>query len=160
MGTNKGSAESIDFLFPVSTEETNSGGIEAPEEHHTSKCEPVTEVEEEKEAPAHIQKRHPPSQIIGQLKDGIHTRGKYQPGQYALVSLLEPRNYKEAITDDEWLNAMQEELLQFARLHVWELVPRPIDCLIIGTKWVFRNKTDEEGAVVKNKARLVAQGYL
>ena len=54
---------------------------------------------------------------------------------------------------------MQEELSQFERNNVWELVPRPNDRMIIGTKWVFRNKLDENGNVVRNKARLVAQGF-
>ena len=54
---------------------------------------------------------------------------------------------------------MQEELNQFERNKVWDLVPRPRDHPIIGTKWVFRNKSDENGTIVRNKARLVAQGY-
>ena len=54
---------------------------------------------------------------------------------------------------------MHDELSQFNRNHVWDLVPRPKDHSVIGTKWVFRNKLDEEGNVVRNKARLVAQGY-
>ena len=54
---------------------------------------------------------------------------------------------------------MQEELNQFERNKVWELVPKPEHQSIIGTKWVFRNKMDESNVVVRNKARLVAQGY-
>src|SRR4051794_1803394 len=54
---------------------------------------------------------------------------------------------------------MQEELNQFTRNDVWDLVPRPKGFNIIGTKWVFRNKLSEKGEVVRNKARLVAQGY-
>ena len=54
---------------------------------------------------------------------------------------------------------MQEELNQFERNQVWDLVPKPEHQSIIGTKWVFRNKLDESGVVVRNKARLVAQGY-
>ncbi|GJW83645.1 retrovirus-related pol polyprotein from transposon TNT 1-94 [Tanacetum coccineum] len=55
--------------------------------------------------------------------------------------------------------AMQEELNQFITNDVWELVPNPMDMTIIGTKWVYRNKLDENGVVTRNKARLVAQGY-
>ncbi|GKC34307.1 retrovirus-related pol polyprotein from transposon TNT 1-94 [Tanacetum coccineum] len=55
--------------------------------------------------------------------------------------------------------AMQEELNQFKTNDVWELVPNPMDMTIIGTKWVYRNKLDENGIVTRNKARLVAQGY-
>ncbi|CAL9028710.1 unnamed protein product [Prunus brigantina] len=52
-----------------------------------------------------------------------------------------------------------EELNQFVRNDVWYLVPRPVNTNVIGTKWIFKNKTDEQGNVVRNKARLVAQGY-
>ncbi|KAK6115531.1 hypothetical protein DH2020_007800 [Rehmannia glutinosa] len=54
---------------------------------------------------------------------------------------------------------MQEELNQFERNKVWELVQRPTHQNVIGTKWVFRNKMNEEGFLVRNKARLVAKGY-
>ena len=54
---------------------------------------------------------------------------------------------------------MQEELNQFKRTYVWTLVERLYDNNVIGTKWVFKNKLDEHGDVVRNKARLVAQGY-
>ncbi|CAM8893012.1 unnamed protein product [Rhodiola kirilowii] len=53
---------------------------------------------------------------------------------------------------------MQEELHQFERNEVWRLVPRPKDKNVIGTKWVFRNKMDDKGVVVRNKARLVVDG--
>ena len=54
---------------------------------------------------------------------------------------------------------MQEELNQFERNEFWELVPRPNYQSVIGTKWVYRNKMDENGIIIRNKARLVAQGY-
>ncbi|CAM8921066.1 unnamed protein product [Rhodiola kirilowii] len=54
---------------------------------------------------------------------------------------------------------MQEELGEFTRNNVWDLVPRPSGVNIIGTKWIFKNKTDESGNITRNKARLVAQGY-
>ena len=66
---------------------------------------------------------------------------------------------KCAILDVDWVNAMHEELNNFARNEVWELVERPKNHNVIGTKWVFRNKHNEDGVVVRNKARLVAQGY-
>ncbi|GKD89043.1 retrovirus-related pol polyprotein from transposon TNT 1-94 [Tanacetum coccineum] len=58
-----------------------------------------------------------------------------------------------------FVDAMQDELNQFARNKVWTLVPAPYGKTIIGSRWVFRNKRDETGIVIKNKARLVAQGY-
>ena len=54
---------------------------------------------------------------------------------------------------------MKEELNQFEKSKVWKLVPLPKGYSIIGTKWVFRNKLDESGKVIRNKVRLVAQGY-
>ncbi|GJV61729.1 retrovirus-related pol polyprotein from transposon TNT 1-94 [Tanacetum coccineum] len=70
----------------------------------------------------------------------------------------EPKNVNEALTDDSWIVSMQEDLNQFIANDVWELVPQPRNMTIIGTKWVFRNKLDENGIVSRNRARLVAQG--
>ncbi|CAN1315021.1 Retrovirus-related Pol polyprotein from transposon TNT 1-94 [Linum perenne] len=113
------------------------------------------------QAPPHIAKRHPSSLIIGDPSQNLVTRSKRQldfNGQ-AFLSKIEPRSIKEALLDEHWIAAMQEELTQFERSEVWDLVPAPLDKFIIGTKWVFRNKTDDDGTVVHNKARLVAQGY-
>jgi hypothetical protein len=63
------------------------------------------------------------------------------------------------LDDPDWVNAMHKELNNFARNEVWELVKRPSDHNVIGTKWVFQNKQDENGVLVRNKARLVTQGY-
>ncbi|GJR10065.1 retrovirus-related pol polyprotein from transposon TNT 1-94 [Tanacetum coccineum] len=73
--------------------------------------------------------------------------------------VIEPKNVNEALKDESWIIAMQEELNQFIINDVWELVPQPKNMTIIGTKWVYRNKLDENGVVSQNKARLVAQGY-
>ncbi|RYA38003.1 hypothetical protein DD606_26120, partial [Enterobacter cloacae complex sp. GF14B] len=73
--------------------------------------------------------------------------------------MIEPKNFKEAIIDDQLIVAMQEELNQFERNNVWELVEKPHNYPIIGTKWVFRNKLDEHGIIIRNKARLVTKGY-
>ena len=75
------------------------------------------------------------------------------------VSKIEPNNVKEALTDEFQINVMQEELEQFRRNEVWDLVPRPEGTNVIGTKWVYKNKYDETGVVTRNKAGLVAQGY-
>ncbi|GJR63855.1 putative ribonuclease H-like domain-containing protein [Tanacetum coccineum] len=64
-----------------------------------------------------------------------------------------------ALADESWVEAMQEELLQFKLQEVWVLCDLPEGKRVIGTKWVFRNKRDERGTIIKNKARLVAQGY-
>ncbi|GJV22236.1 putative ribonuclease H-like domain-containing protein, partial [Tanacetum coccineum] len=67
----------------------------------------------------------------------------------------------QALTDPSWIEVMQEELLQFKLQKVWTLVDLPKGKRAIGTKWVYRNKKDGRGIgiVVRNKARLVAQGY-
>jgi len=79
-------------------------------------------------------------------------------GFYFFVSSLEPLSVEEALEDPDWVLAMQEELNNFTRNEVWELVERPKQN-VIGTKWVFRNKQDEHGVVTRNKARLVAKGF-
>ena len=61
--------------------------------------------------------------------------------------------------DVDWMNTMHEELNNFTRNQVWELVERPKDHNVIETKWVFCNKQDQDGIVVRNKARLAPQGY-
>ncbi|GJS52459.1 retrovirus-related pol polyprotein from transposon TNT 1-94 [Tanacetum coccineum] len=70
-----------------------------------------------------------------------------------------PKNVGEALKDESWVVAMQEELNQFTANDVWELVPNPKSMTIIGTKWIFRNKLDENGVVSRNKARLIAQDF-
>uniref|UniRef100_A0A2N9J511 CCHC-type domain-containing protein n=1 Tax=Fagus sylvatica TaxID=28930 RepID=A0A2N9J511_FAGSY len=104
---------------------------------------------------------HPKELIIGEVERGVSTRSKLKNicNNMAFLSQIEPKNINEAIEDESWILAMQEELNQFERNKVWTLAPRPKDHSVIGTKWVFRNKKDEEGIIVRNKARLVAQGY-
>nr|GEU62494.1 hypothetical protein [Tanacetum cinerariifolium] len=67
--------------------------------------------------------------------------------------------YKDALTQSRWIEAMQEELNEFERLEVWELVPRPDKVMVITLKWIYKVKLDELGGILKNKARLVARGY-
>jgi hypothetical protein len=64
----------------------------------------------------------------------------------------------DALRDPDWVVAMQEELNNFTKNEVWHLVSRP-NQNVVGTKWVFRNKQDEHGVVIRNKARLVAKEY-
>ncbi|GJS86557.1 putative ribonuclease H-like domain-containing protein [Tanacetum coccineum] len=97
---------------------------------------------------------HPSTLILGDPQSAVQTRSKVtkSSGAYAF-------KISEALEDESWVDAMQEELLQFKIQKVWILVDLPYGKKAIGTKWVYRNKKDERGVVVRNKARLVAQGH-
>ncbi|GJT01992.1 retrovirus-related pol polyprotein from transposon TNT 1-94 [Tanacetum coccineum] len=75
------------------------------------------------------------------------------------MSTAEPKTIKEVMDDSAWIDAMQEELHQFDRLQVWELVDKPFGKNVIKLKWLWKNKKDEDQTVIRNKARLVAKGY-
>ncbi|GJY09541.1 retrovirus-related pol polyprotein from transposon TNT 1-94 [Tanacetum coccineum] len=77
----------------------------------------------------------------------------------AFLTAVEPKTYKDALTQSCWIEAMQEELNEFERLEVWELVPRPDKVMVITLKWIYKVKLVELGGILKNKARLVARGY-
>ncbi|GJR97016.1 retrovirus-related pol polyprotein from transposon TNT 1-94 [Tanacetum coccineum] len=105
-------------------------------------------------------RNHPLENVIGNLNQRtLRSQAQNQSNFFCFISTIEPKNVNEALTDESWLIAMQEELNQFIANDVWELVPQPKNMTIIGTKWVFRKKLDENGVVSRNKARLVAQGY-
>ena len=78
---------------------------------------------------------------------------------FVIPPKLNQKNVKETLNDEAWVEALHEELNQFSRNEVWFLVPRPKDMNIIGIKWIFKNKMDKSGVIVRNKARLVAQGF-
>ncbi|KAI3735987.1 hypothetical protein L6452_15516 [Arctium lappa] len=123
------------------------------------------------EEPSHhsiTQKNHPPQLVIGDISSPMMTRNQsrlqeMQDQQHTVLSCflsqLEPKKAHDAMKESSWIEAMQEELLQFKLQDVWDLVDLPKGQRAIGTKWVFRNKRDERGIVIRNKARLVAQGY-
>ena len=73
-----------------------------------------------------------------------------------LFSHIEPKNILEAEVDSYWLLAIQEEPNQFERNQVWHLISKPHNRPITSAKWIFRNKLDESGNIISNKARLVA----
>src|ERR1044072_6114369 len=100
-----------------------------------------------------------PQNIIGSSTEGVQTRSRKLLENACFISKIEPKNIKEALSDEYWISVMQEELCQFKRNEVWNLVPRPEGINVIGTKWIFKNKSYESGTVTRNKARLVAQGY-
>ncbi|GJR03716.1 retrovirus-related pol polyprotein from transposon TNT 1-94 [Tanacetum coccineum] len=105
-------------------------------------------------------RNHPLENVIGNLNQRtLRSQAQNQSNFFCFISIIEPKNVNEALGDGSWLVAMQEELNQFIANDIWELVPQPRNMTIIGTKWVFRNKLDENGIVSQNKDRLVAQGY-
>ncbi|GJU02552.1 putative ribonuclease H-like domain-containing protein [Tanacetum coccineum] len=128
-----------------------------------------------------IHKDHPITNVIGDVKSFIQTRrmtkstskqgflsAVYEQKTHdtlntclyaCFLSQIEPTSIAKALSDSSWVEAMQEELLQFKLQQVWKLVDLPNGKRAIGTKWVFRNKKDERGIVIRNKARLVAQGH-
>ncbi|KAJ9556204.1 LOW QUALITY PROTEIN: hypothetical protein OSB04_010818 [Centaurea solstitialis] len=106
---------------------------------------------------------HPPSKIIGSPSQPVTTRSAKNVENLILfggfLSEFEPSDVSQALTDPDWVLAMQEELAEFERNKVWRLVTRPWGKSIIGLKWIFRNKKDENDLIIRNKARLVAKGY-
>ncbi|XP_066361067.1 uncharacterized protein [Miscanthus floridulus] len=119
----------------------------------------------ERTAPRHIQNHHPAKNIIGNLDERTTRNRGMKNKNYcvfvhtAFVASFEPRDVGHALSDSNWVNAIHEELENFAQNQVWVLVDPPPSCKPIGTKWVFKNKQGEDGHVVRNKARLVAQGF-
>nr|GEW52830.1 hypothetical protein [Tanacetum cinerariifolium] len=124
-----------------------------------------------------IHKDHLVSQIIGDLSSTTQTRSmtravKDQGGLSQMfgndfhtcmfacfLSKEEPKRVHQALKDPSWIEAMQEELLQFKMQKVWVLVDLPYGKRAIGTKWDYKNKKDERGIVIRNKARLIVQGH-
>ena len=102
---------------------------------------------------------HPIDQIIGSKEKGVMTRSIINE-ELSLISQVEPKSSNEVVKDDHLMKAMREELNQIIKNDTWELVPRVENKNVIGTKWVFKNKMNEQGEVVRNKARLVCKGYL
>ncbi|GJZ65382.1 retrovirus-related pol polyprotein from transposon TNT 1-94, partial [Tanacetum coccineum] len=107
---------------------------------------------------------HPLEQVRGNPTMPVQTRRQLATDpemcMFALtVSIVEPKNIKEAMADSAWIEAMQDELHQFDRLNVWELVDKPFGKMVIKLKWLWKNKKDEDQTVIRNKARLVAKGY-
>ncbi|GJY70785.1 retrovirus-related pol polyprotein from transposon TNT 1-94 [Tanacetum coccineum] len=109
-------------------------------------------------------KDHPLDNVIGNPSRPVSTRKQLATDALwcfynSILSKVEPKNFKSAITEDCWFQAMQDEIHEFDRLQVWELVPQPDCVMIIALKWIYKVKLDEYGDVLKNKARLVAKGY-
>ncbi|GKC33168.1 retrovirus-related pol polyprotein from transposon TNT 1-94 [Tanacetum coccineum] len=102
-------------------------------------------------------RNHPLENVIGNLNQRtLRSQAQNQSNFFCFISTIEPKNVNEALTDESWIIAMQEELNQFIANDVWELVPQPRNMTIIGTKWVFRNKLDENVARLESIRILLA----
>ncbi|KAK1647634.1 hypothetical protein QYE76_065439 [Lolium multiflorum] len=105
---------------------------------------------------------HTHDKVLGDVRAKVSTRRQLAnfSNHHAYISVVEPKKVFEALEDSDWVDAMHEELNNFKRNKVWTLVEKPKECRnVIGTKWIFKNKQDEFGNIVRNKARLVAQGF-
>ncbi|GJY08328.1 putative ribonuclease H-like domain-containing protein [Tanacetum coccineum] len=178
-------ASPTDISYAISDIHTYAVSQDAPQDAAQDDSDmPELEIFHSPTPTLRIHNIHPQSQILGDPKSAVQTRSKVKihSGAYALMSYIqeqqrnnhkdqqhclfacflsqeEPKKIADAMQDDSWVEAMQEELLQFKLQQVWVLVDLPHGAKVIGTKWVFRNKKDKRGVVVRNKARLVAQGY-
>nr|GEW15846.1 alpha/beta hydrolases superfamily protein [Tanacetum cinerariifolium] len=93
----------------------------------------------------------PLENVIGNLNERtLRSQAQNKSNFFCFISTIEPKNVNEALGDESWIVAMQEELNQFIANDVWEFVPQPKNMTIIGTKWVFRNKLDENGSTCQD----------
>nr|GEZ37552.1 Gag-Pol polyprotein [Tanacetum cinerariifolium] len=145
-----GSSKVVSKSFAVSA-------ADAPNQHDEFINIFCTPVQDQGETSSH-------HQVIGNPSQSVRTRRQLESDaemcMFALtVSRTKPKNIKEAMADSTWIESMQEELHQFDRLDVWELVDRPLCTNAINLKWLWKNKRDEENTVIRNKSCLVAKGY-
>nr|GEW68038.1 hypothetical protein [Tanacetum cinerariifolium] len=94
---------------------------------------------------------HPFENIIGQLARPVSVRLQLHEQALfyyydAFLTSVEPKTYKDTLTQSCWIKAMQKDLNEFERLKVWELVPRPDKVMVITMKWIYKVKLDELGA--------------
>ncbi|GJS49472.1 putative ribonuclease H-like domain-containing protein [Tanacetum coccineum] len=102
---------------------------------------------------------HPHSQILGDLTSPVQTRGTLKKSKFGASAFVSYVHDQQRNNHTDYLHSMQEEMQQFINQKVWQLVPLPDGKFAIGTKWILKNKRDARGIVVRNKARLVAQGH-
>nr|GEW56477.1 retrovirus-related Pol polyprotein from transposon TNT 1-94 [Tanacetum cinerariifolium] len=102
-------------------------------------------------------RNHPLENVIGNLNQRtLRSQAQNQSNFFCFISTIKPKNVNEALRDESWIVVVQEELNQFIANDVWELVPQPRIMTIIGTKWVFRNKLDENVAILESIRILLA----
>ncbi|GJT98475.1 putative ribonuclease H-like domain-containing protein [Tanacetum coccineum] len=181
-GPNNENDEQERFADDSSTKDVNAAGTASPNEEDSTEEEPEVDLGNITNSyivpttpNTRIHKDHPIDNVIGEVQSTVQTRRMSKPTSeqgflsdvyeqkthdtlntclYAcFLSQIEPTSIAKALSDSSWVEAMQEELLQFKLQQVWILVDLPNGKKAIGTKWVFRNKKDERGIVIRNKAR-------
>ena len=130
------------------------GDVQSDPEPESSNLEIRTEPRLSK----YVKRHHPTDQIIGDKDARPMTRNRMR-NDSCILSKFELKTVFDALQDGDWYKAMEELIDQIKKNETWSLVPRPDDKNVIGTKWVFRNKLDENGEITRNKARLVCKGY-
>ncbi|GKD10469.1 retrovirus-related pol polyprotein from transposon TNT 1-94 [Tanacetum coccineum] len=128
----------------------------------------IAEPNQVNQPPAHLRKwskDHPLDNTVGNPSRSVSTRKQLASDAlwccfHTELSNVELKNFKMAVIEDCWFQAMQDEIYEFDPLVVWELVPRPVYVMVIALKWIYKVKLDEYGDVLKNKVQLVAKGYL
>ncbi|GJV02772.1 retrovirus-related pol polyprotein from transposon TNT 1-94 [Tanacetum coccineum] len=125
----------------------------------THEAPPVVTTSDEQTSPISLQESDEFNQEDSADFDGNTQFVSYDSLNHEEINTIEPKNIKEAMADHSWIESMQDELNQFERLQVWELVPRPKGKNVIALKWLWKNKCDADNIVVRNKTRLVAKGY-
>ncbi|GJW93847.1 retrovirus-related pol polyprotein from transposon TNT 1-94 [Tanacetum coccineum] len=127
---------------------TKKKNLENDIEDETLKIEEIVNIKESR--------NHPLENVIGSLNQRtLRSQAQNQSNFFCFISTIKPKNMNKALAVESWIVAMQEELNQFITNDVWELVSQPRNMTIIGTKWVFRNKLDENDIVSRNKDRIL-----
>ncbi|GKA78594.1 retrovirus-related pol polyprotein from transposon TNT 1-94 [Tanacetum coccineum] len=153
--------ELLNGTTPVVSKSSTVHAVDAPNKRQQQHTTPSTSTTFCRIPPTlDIQANTSNLQVKHQLKTRRQLEIDGEMCMFALtVSRTEPKNIKEAMDDSAWIESMQEELHQFDRLDVWELVDRPLCKNVINLKWLWKTKRDEENIVIRNKSRLVAKGY-
>nr|GEW51658.1 retrovirus-related Pol polyprotein from transposon TNT 1-94 [Tanacetum cinerariifolium] len=158
----------IDQDAPSPNHSPSSSALQSPSLHQGVAAE-STLIEDNPVAPVDNNpfinsKDHPLDNVIGNPSRSVSTKKQLATDALwclynSVLPKVKPKNFKSTITENCWFQAMQDEIHEFDRLQVWELVPQPDCVMIIALKWIYKVKLDKYGDVQKNKAQLVAKGY-
>jgi hypothetical protein len=160
----------VPLVYPAAADAPS----DSPEAVPTEETAPTSDLDPEpinppKEPSSWVKLNHPPRQLFGNFNEGRRLRSRIispsdevanQVTYNCYLAQFQPKKVDEALQDDSWIAAMHDEFHQFTRNDVWTLVSRLFDHNTIGTKWIFKNKSDEHGTVIWNKHVLLLKGIL